>query len=103
MCLGSSSASVFSRWTFVATEGVEPMNNQAEREHRHAVLLGKISGGTDSEAGSRFVERLLTARGTCRLQGVGLLDYLTSCFQAGLSGEKPPSLMPAKSPVASVA
>jgi len=90
-------------WTFVATPGAEPTNNQAEREHRHAVLLRKISGGTDSEAGSRFVERLLTVRATCRLQGVGLLDYLTACFQAGLSGEKPPSLMPPRSTVASVA
>ncbi len=90
-------------WTFVATPGVEPTNNQAEREHRHAVLLRKISGGTDSEAGSRFVERLLTVRATCRLQGVGLLDDLTACFQARLSGEKPPSLMPSRSPVSSVA
>jgi transposase len=90
-------------WTFVTTPGVEPTNNQAEREHRHAVLLRKISGGTDSETGSRFVERLLTVRATCRLQGVGLLEYLTACFQAPLSGEKPPSLMPSKSPVASVA
>ncbi len=81
-------------WTFVATPGVEPTNNQAEREHRHAVLLRKSSGGTDSEAGSRFVERLLTVRATCRLRGIGLLDYLTACFQAGLTGEQPPSLMP---------
>jgi transposase len=90
-------------WTFVTTPGVEPTNNQAGREHRHAVLLRKISGGTDSETGSRFVERLLTVRATCRLQGVGLLDYLTACFQARLSGEEPPSLIPAKSPVTSPA
>ena len=89
--------------TFVTTPGVEPTNNQAEREHRHAVLLRKSSGGTDSEAGSRFVERLLTVRATCRLQGVGLLDYLTACFQARLSGGNPPSLMPSKPTVASAA
>lgn len=90
-------------WTFVTTPGVEPTNNQAERELRHGVLLRKISGGTDSEAGSRFVERLrlLTVRATCRLQGVGLLDYLTACSRARLSGERPPSLMPSKSSVAS--
>ena len=90
-------------WTFVTTAGVEPQNNQAEREHRHAVLLREISGGTDSEAGSRFVERQLPVRATCRLRGVGMLDYLTACFQARLSGEKPPSLVPSKSPVASLA
>lgn len=89
--------------TFVTTPGVEPTNNQAERGHRHAVRLRKTSGGTDSEGGSRFVERLLTIRATCRLQGVGLLDYLTACFQAGLSGVKPPSLMPRNPPSASAA
>jgi transposase len=66
------------------------------------VLLRQISGGTDGEAGSRFVERLLTVRATCRLQGIGLLDYLTARFQARLAGEKPPSLMPSK-PVPSAA
>jgi len=61
---------------------VEPTDNQAEREHWHAVLIRKISARTDSEAGSRFVERLVTVRATCRLQRVGLLDYLRACFQA---------------------
>ena len=73
-------------------EGVEPTNNAAERALRHAVIWRRISGGTDSEAGSRFVERMLTVVATCRQQGIGVLDYLTHCFQAGLSGEKPPSL-----------
>jgi transposase len=90
-------------WTFVSTPGVEPTNNQAEREHRHAVLLRKISGGTDSETGSRFVERLLTVRATCRLRGIDLLDYLTTCFQARLSGENPPTLMPSEPTVAPAA
>lgn len=77
----------------MTTPGVEPTNNQVEREHLHAVILRKISGGTDSEGGSRFVERILTVRATCRLQGISLLDYLTACFQARLCGENPPSLM----------
>ena len=81
-------------WTFVSVEGVDPTNNQAERELRHAVLLRKISGGTDSERGSRFVERLLSVRATCRLQGIPLLSYLTSCFEASLAGTKPHSLLP---------
>ena len=87
-------------WTFVATQEVEPTNNQAEREHRHAVLLRKISGGTDSERGSRFIERILTVRATCRLQGIALLDYLTTCFEARLSGKRPLSLMPKNGPSA---
>ena len=47
-------------WTFVRVEGIEPTNNEAERSLRHAVLYRKTSGGTDSESGSRFVERILT-------------------------------------------
>jgi hypothetical protein len=44
-----------------AVEGVEPTNNGSERALRPAVLWRKGSFGCDSEAGSRFAERLLTA------------------------------------------
>src|SRR3954468_7196990 len=47
-------------WTFVRVEGVEPTNNDAERALRHGVIYRKLSGGTDSESGSRFVERMLS-------------------------------------------
>ncbi|MGE5667163.1 MAG: IS66 family transposase, partial [Betaproteobacteria bacterium] len=43
-------------WTFVRVEGIEPTNNDAERALRHGVIYRKLSGGTDSESGSRFVE-----------------------------------------------
>ena len=49
-----------SLWTFARVPGVEPTNNAAEREVRHAVCWRKTSFGTDSERGSRFVERVLT-------------------------------------------
>ena len=55
-------------WTFVRVEGVEPTNNAAERALRHAVIWRRISGGTDSAEGSRFVERMLTVVATCRQQ-----------------------------------
>jgi transposase len=81
-------------WTFVWQEGVEPTNNAAERALRHAVLWRKGSGGTDSRHGSRFVERILSVRETCRQQGRGVLEYLAECCQAHLEGEAPPSLLP---------
>ena len=81
-------------WTFVWHEGVEPTNNAAERALRHAVLWRKGSGGTDSQRGSRFVERILSVRETCRQQGRGLLDYLVECCQARLEGRETPSLLP---------
>jgi transposase len=83
-------------WAFVWREGIEPTNNAAERALRHAVLWRKGSGGTDSVRGSRFVERVLSVRETCRQQGRGLLDYLAACCQARLHGEEAPSLLPRK-------
>jgi transposase len=65
-------------WTFVRVEGVEPTNNNAERPLRRAVLWRRKSFGTQSEAGSRFVERILTAVTTLRQQGCEVLDYLTA-------------------------
>jgi transposase len=70
-------------WTFTRVEGVEPTNNAAERALRHAVIWRRISGGTDSEIGSRFVERMLSTVATCRQQGVNVLDYLSRCGRAG--------------------
>src|SRR5262249_3672552 len=80
-------------WTFVWCNGVEPTNNAAERALRHAVLWRKGSGGTDSGRGSRFVERILSIRETCRQQGRGLLEYLAGCCKARLEGDDAPSLM----------
>jgi len=84
-------------WTFVRVEGVEPTNNHAERAVRHGVIYRKTSGGTDSEAGSRFVERMLSVVATCRQQETSVLDYLTRCYQARLDGQPVPSLLPAAS------
>jgi transposase len=73
---------------------VEPTNNDAERALRHRVIYRKTSGGTESEAGSRFVERMLTVVATCRQQEVNVLDYLTRCYQAHQNGQAAPSLLP---------
>jgi hypothetical protein len=64
-------------WTFVWETGVEPTNNGAERPLRRAVLWRRRSFGTQSETGSQFVERILTAVTTLRQQRRDVLDYLT--------------------------
>jgi transposase len=84
-------------WTFVRVEGVEPTNNDGERALRHGVISRKLSGGTDGEAGSRFVERMLSVVATCRQQEINVLDYLTRCYQAQLDGQPVPSLLAASS------
>ena len=81
-------------WSFAHVEGVAPTNNAVERALRHAVIWRRISGGTDSAHGSRFVERMLTVVATCRQQGRNVLDYLTSCFEANRRGHAVPSLLP---------
>lgn len=81
-------------WNFVWFPGVEPTNNAPERALRHAVIWRRISGGTASELGSRFVERMLTVVATCRQQGRHVLEYLTSGFEADRKGHAIPSLLP---------
>ena len=81
-----------SLWTFAGRAGVEPTNNAAERAVRHAVCWRKTSYGTDSERGSRFVERMLTVVATCRQQGRGVLDFLVQA----LTGAAKPSLLPTR-------
>ncbi len=81
-------------WTFVRVAGVEPTNNRAERPLRRAVLWRRRSFGTQSEAGSRFVERILTTVTTLRQQKRDVLDYLTEACAAAVRGEPPPSLLP---------
>ena len=59
------------------------------------MLWRKGSFGSDSEAGSRFAERLLTVAATCRQQGRPLLDFLVAAGEAALQGTAAPSLLPA--------
>ncbi len=73
---------------------VEPTNNAAERPLRRAVLWRRRSFGTQSDAGSQFVERILTAVTTLRQQDRDVLDYLTKACAAAIRGDKSPSLLP---------
>ena len=84
-------------WTFARGEGVEPTNNVSERALRPAVLWRKGSFGSDSEAGNRFAERLLTVAASCRQQGRSLLDFLVAAGEAALQGIAAPSLLPTRS------
>ncbi len=80
-------------WRFVVTEGVEPTNNHAERVLRRGVLWRKNAFGCHSEAGCRFVERMLTVVQTRRLQGRSALGYLYEALVAHPQGLPAPSLL----------
>jgi len=80
-------------WVFVDSEGIEPTNNAAEQALRHAVIWRKLSFGTQSASGSRFVERMLTVIETCRRQNRNVYAWLTDAVQAHLAGQPTPSLL----------
>jgi transposase len=82
-------------WTFVEVAGVEPTNNAAERALRHAVIWRKLSFGTQSAAGSRFVERMLTVIETCRRAGRNAFAWLTEAVRAKFASEAAPPLLAA--------
>ncbi|HZL95755.1 MAG TPA: IS66 family transposase [Vicinamibacterales bacterium] len=80
-------------WTFLDVEGVEPTNNASERALRPAVIWRKLSFGTKSASGSRFVETILTVVETCHRQSRNSFDYLTAAIQAHFAGHPAPSLL----------
>jgi transposase len=80
-------------WTFVEVEGVEPTNNAAEQALRQAVIWRKLSFGTQSAEGSRFVERLLTVVETCRRQQRNVFSWLVDAVEARFAGKTAPSLL----------
>jgi len=82
-------------WTFARVADVEPTNNVSERGLRPVVLWRKGSFGSDSAAGSRFAERLLTVVASCRQQGRPLLAFLMAAGEAALRETAPPSLLAA--------
>ena len=87
-------------WTFVHVEGVEPTNNLGERQVRPGVLWRKNSFGTQSEAGSRFAERIMTVIATLKQQHRNVLDYLIEACDAANWGKQAPSLIPGDAVIA---
>lgn len=80
-------------WTFCEAPGVEA-NNAAERALRHAVIMRKVQGGTQSDAGNRWIERICSVKETCRLQERSAIAYLIEAANAAHHGQPAPSLVP---------
>lgn len=81
-------------WTFVTIKEIEPTNNAAERALRPAVLWRKNSFGSQSDAGSLFVSRMLTVVTTLRAQNRPVLEYFVEACRAARQGQPVPSLLP---------
>ena len=82
-----------SLWTFLDHEHVEPTNNASERALRHAVIWRKLSFGTQSDSGSRFVETLLSVIETCRQQNRNVFAFVTKAVQAYFNRNPAPKLL----------
>ena len=79
-------------FTFVTVDGVEPTNNSAERALRGPVIYRKLSHGTQSDDGERFIERALSASVTCRLQRRSMFAYTRELLAAHTRGDPLPTL-----------
>ena len=79
------------------SEGSDPFA-EFNRSLLRAVLWRRRSFGTQSEAGRRFVERILTTVTTLRQQRRDMLDYLTAACTAAICKTPAPSLLPLTSP-----
>lgn len=80
-------------WTFTRREGVEPTNNHIEWLLRPGVLWRKNAFGCHSEAGCRFVERILTVVQTLRLQKRPVLEFLHQAVRAHRQTQEAPRLL----------
>jgi transposase len=78
-----------SLWVFLLDHGVETTNNRAERALRFAVIWRKRSQGTNSDKGSRWVERILSLKETCRLKARSTYTVLVDAVRCYFHGQFP--------------
>ena len=74
-----------SLWLFCSNEEVPPTNNLAEQQLRSLVIARKLSFGTQSSRGSRFIERAFSVAMTCRQQNINVLQLMKKAFENYLS------------------
>lgn len=79
---------------FITTPGVEPTNNLAEQAIRFVVIDRKVTQGSRSEAGQRWLERIWTAIASCTRQGRSVFEFLCESVAALFHGRSAPSLVP---------
>jgi hypothetical protein len=75
------------------TAALRPSYEAGERSLRHAVIWRKLSFGTQSASGSRFVETMLTVIETCRQQRHNASSFLTAAVEAHLAHQSAPPLL----------
>jgi transposase len=79
---------------FITTPGIDPTNNLAEQAIRFVVINRKVTQGTRSEKGQRWLERIWTVMATCAQTGRSVFDFLHASLSAYFAGAATPSLLP---------
>jgi len=79
---------------FITTPGIEPTNNLAEQAIRFVVIDRKITQGSRSESGQKWLERIWTVTATCSQTGRSVFEFITAAVIANFQGEPGPSLVP---------
>lgn len=79
-------------WVFATRDGVELTNNLAERDLRGIVITRRISYGSKSERGDRFIERINSVVTTLKRQGKSCLDHLAAALSAWKTGSSAPTI-----------
>lgn len=82
-----------SLWHFFKVADVPPTNNHAEQQLRPLVISKKLTFGTQSERGSRFIERIFTITTTCKQQGRDTLAFIIDAVNKFFMKLHSPSLI----------
>lgn len=82
-----------SLWHFFENPNIPPTNNHAERQLRPLVISKKLTFGTQSDRGSRFIERIFTVVTSCRQQNRDVFAFITTALQEYFLNKKALSLV----------
>jgi len=78
---------------FITTPGVEPTNNLAEQAIRFVVIDRRVTGGSRSLPGRKWLERIWTAIATCTQHGRSVFDFLNQAVRAFFADQTAPTLL----------
>jgi transposase len=79
---------------FITTPGIEPTNNLAEQAIRFVVIDRKVTQGSCSTTGQRWLERIWTVMATCAQTSCSVFTVLYESLSAYFAGRPGPKLLP---------
>lgn len=79
---------------FITTPDIEPTNNLAEQAIRFVVIDRKVTQGSRSLTGQRWLERIWTIMATCAQTGRSVFTFLQESLSTYFAGKPTPGLLP---------